>query len=169
MSRAKFAAPVRVGDVLAAAVPELGERMIEETIRKEWRLTAGAELARRSQPGELRAGTLTVLVDNSPWLQEMTLRSAELLRALQSRYGAAVSALRFALGQLATRSDVPARRQRAQPAARLTEAEAREVEAAGAQLSDPTLAAALRQLLTKDLIARRQARPPGAGSRREDA
>lgn len=168
MRRAKLAAPVRVGDVLAAAVPELGERMLEETIRKEWRLTAGAELARRSQPGELRAGTLTVLVDNSPWLQEMTLRSAELLRALQSRYGTAVSALRFTLGQLASRPEPPARR-RAQPAARLTEAEAREVEAAGAQLSDPTLAAALRRLLTKDLIARRRARPSGAGSRREDA
>ncbi len=29
-------------------------------------------LARRSRPGELGAGTLTVVVDNSPWLQELT-------------------------------------------------------------------------------------------------
>ncbi len=168
MGRGKFTAPVRVSDVLAAAVPELGERMLEETIRKEWRLTAGAELARRSQPGELRAGTLTVLVDNSPWLQEMTMRSAELLRALHSRYGKAVSGLRFALGQLASRPESPAHR-RAEPAPRLTESEEREVEAAGAQLKDPTLAAALRRLLTKDLIARRQARPSGASDRGEDA
>jgi hypothetical protein len=169
MRRAKFTAPVRVGEVLAAAVPELGERMLEETIRKEWRQTAGAELARRSQPGELRAGTLTVLVDNSPWLQELTLRSAELLAALRGRYGAGVSAVRFALGRLVKEADAPAPRRRAEAAPRLTEAETREVEEAGAQLSDPDLAAALKRLLTKELIARRQARTPGAGSRREDA
>ena len=42
---------------------------------------AGPEIARRSRPGELRAGVLTVLVDNSPWLQEVTLRSTEILAA----------------------------------------------------------------------------------------
>jgi hypothetical protein len=168
MSRGKFTAPVRVSEVLAAAVPELGERMLEETIRKEWRLTVGAEMARRSQPAELRSGTLTVLVDNSPWLQEMHLRSAELLEVLRGRYGTAVSALRFALGRLAPKPEPPARR-RAEPEARLTDSEALEVEKTGAQLNDPTLAAALRRLMTKDLIARRQARPAGPGDRREDA
>jgi hypothetical protein len=168
MSRGKFTAPVRVSEVLAAAVPELGERMLEETIRKEWRLTVGAEMARRSQPAELRSGTLTVLVDNSPWLQEMHLRSAELREVLRGRYGTAVSALRFALGRLAPKPEPPARR-RAEPEARLTDSEALEVEKTGAQLNDPTLAAALRRLMTKDLIARRQARPTGPGDRREDA
>ncbi|HET7874856.1 MAG TPA: DUF721 domain-containing protein [Methylomirabilota bacterium] len=168
MSRGKFTAPIRVGEVLAAAVPELGERMLGEAIRKEWRQTVGVELARRSQPGELRAGTLTVLVDNSPWLQELTLRSAELLGKLRSRYGAAVSEMRFDLGRVASPPEAPARR-RAEPMPRLTEAEAREVEEAGARLSDPELAAALRRLLTKELIARRQARTPGAGDRQEDA
>ncbi len=168
MSRGKLTAPVRVSEVLAAAVPELGERMFEETIRKEWRLTVGAEIARRSQPGELRAGTLTVLVDNSPWLQEMTLRSAELLEVIRARHGHGVSALRFALGRLSPKPERPARR-RAEPESGLTDAEALEVEKTGAQLSDPTLAAALRRLMTKDLIARRQARPTGAGDRREDA
>ena len=96
---------MRVGDVLVAALPELADRMLEETIRKEWRLTAGEELARRSRPAELRAGTLTVVVDNSPWLQELTMRSELLLRALRARYGTAVGALRFALGEVGDRPE----------------------------------------------------------------
>jgi hypothetical protein len=169
MSRGKFTAPVRVSEVLAAAVPELGERLLEETIRKEWRLTVGADIARRSQPAELRSGTLTVIVDNSPWLQELTLRSAELLELLRGRYGTKVSAVRFALGQLADERPEPPRRRRPEPETRLTDTEALEVEATGARLSDPALAAAVRRLMTKDLIARRRARPTGAGDRREDA
>jgi Dna[CI] antecedent DciA-like protein len=168
MSRGKFTAPVRVSEVLAAAVPELGERLLEETIRKEWRLTVGADMARRSQPAELRSGTLTVIVDNSPWLQELTLRSAELLELLRGRYGTKVSAVRFALGRLADRPEPPQRR-RPEPETRLTDSQALEVETTGSRLSDPTLAAAVRRLMTKDLIARRQARPTGAGDRREDA
>jgi hypothetical protein len=168
MSRRRVTAPVRVGDVLIAAVPELADRMLEETIRKEWRLTAGADLARRSRPAELRAGTLTVVVDNSPWLQELTMRSEPLLRALQSRYGAAVRALRFALGEVGRRPE-PAARPRSEPEPELTDEEAGQVEAVSAPLRDPKLAAALRRLLTKDMIARRQARPAGPGSRREDS
>lgn len=160
---------MRVGDVLVAAVPELADRMLEETIRREWRLTAGTDLARRSRPAELRAGTLTVVVDNSPWLQELTMRSEPLLRALQSRYGTAVSALRFALGEVGGRPEPVAARPRSEPEPELTDEEAGHVETVSAPLRDPTLAAALRRLLTKDVIARRQARPKGPGSRREDS
>ena len=99
---------------------------------------------------------------------DVLARGAELREVLRGRYGTAVSALRFALGRLAPKPEPPARR-RAEPEARLTDSEALEVEKTGAQLNDPTLAAALRRLMTKDLIARRQARPAGPGDRREDA
>jgi predicted nucleic acid-binding Zn ribbon protein len=39
-----------------------------------------------------------VIVDNSPWLQELTLREGELLARLQARYGtAAIKALHLRL------------------------------------------------------------------------
>src|SRR5947207_956395 len=71
--------PVRVGNLLTAAVPALAERMLERAICREWAQTAGPEAARRTRPGALRQGTLEVSVDNSPWLQELTLRSAAIV------------------------------------------------------------------------------------------
>ena len=66
---------------LPTRCPGLGERLLEEAIAPSW--------ARPSAPswraGRARAifaeACLTVVVDNSPWLQELTLRSAEILTA----------------------------------------------------------------------------------------
>ncbi len=87
--------PVRVRDVLVSAVPELRDRMFEEAIRQNWTRVVGPDLSGRSRPGSLKMGTLDVLVDNSPFLHEMTLRSGELLAAVQASHGPAVSSLRF--------------------------------------------------------------------------
>lgn len=158
--------PVRVRDVLVAAVPELRERLIEETIRQEWSQLAGPELGRRSRPGRLKAGILDVTVDNSPWLHEMTLRSGELLAGLQTRFGSVVASLRPALGVVPPGAELPRVHLRAEPPARLTHEETRVVDAMVASLPDPALAGSLRRLLTKDLLARRR---HGSSRRREDS
>jgi hypothetical protein len=157
--------PVRVGNLLTAAVPALAERMLEEAIRREWAQTAGPEAARRSRPGALRQGTLEVSVDNSPWLQELTLRSAAIVTALRTRHGAAVSGVRFALGVGRGDADVagrPARGGTEAPRRRLTAEEGRLVDAAAGQVPDPALASSLKRLLTKDLLARGERRAPAA-------
>src|SRR5258707_12831521 len=89
--------PVRVGDVLLAALPALQERLLAERIRLGWRAAGGADLSRRSRPGELKAGTLPIMVDNSPWLQELSLRSAEVLSAVRARFRPSVPAPRLGL------------------------------------------------------------------------
>jgi len=147
--------PVAVRDVLTLAVPELGLRMRELAIRQEWARTVGPDLARRSQPGELKAGTLTIIIDNSPWLHELTLRSRELLQAVRARHGASITALRFALGTLTPPADT-GRRTRPEPTATLDGEEMRAVAVTAAPLTDPALNASLRRLLAKDLLARRQ-------------
>jgi len=157
--------PVRVGNLLTAAVPALAERMLEESIRREWAHTAGPEAARRSRPGALRQGTLEVSVDNSPWLQELTLRSAAIVAALRKRHGSAVTGVRFALGSGRGDADAAARPARAgtqAPQRRLTVEEARLVDAATGQVPDPALASSLRRLLTKDLLARGERPAPAA-------
>ncbi|MGH7420607.1 MAG: DUF721 domain-containing protein, partial [Candidatus Rokuibacteriota bacterium] len=83
--------------MLIAALPALEERLLAERIRQDWRGVIGSELAHRTRPGELRAGTLTVMVDNSPWLQELSMRSAEVLNAVRARFGPTVTALRLSL------------------------------------------------------------------------
>jgi len=149
--------PRRVGDLLTRAVPALAERMLEETIRKEWTLVAGPELSRRSWPGALDRGVLDVRADNSPWLMELHMRGGEILAGLQARYGTRITSLRCALGPV-PRVQGAARgiRPPAPGALRLSAEEAQEVEALVASVPDPELARALRRLVTKDRLARRQ-------------
>lgn len=99
MARPRTSTPTPVGALLAAAFPPLAERLLALAVRRDWSSLVGPQLSGRSRPGDLQSGTLTVVVDNSPWLQELTLREGELLSRLQARYGAgSVKALRFTLG-----------------------------------------------------------------------
>jgi hypothetical protein len=135
--------------------------MLEETLRRGWADIAGPEIARRSRPGELRAGVLTILVDNSPWLHEVTLRSTEILAGLRARHGSAVTSVRCALGTLPTPRQTVTH-DRPPPADPLSAEEEHAVDTIIAPVTDPVLAASVRRLVTKDLIARRQraAAPP---------
>jgi len=156
--------PVRVGNLLTAAVPALAERMLEQAVRREWTETVGSEAARRTRPGALRQGTLEVSVDNSPWLQELTLRSSAIVAALRKRHGSVVTGVRFALGSGPGDSDVTGFRPPEGTVAprRLSAEEARLVDAAAARLPDPALASSLKRLLIKDLLARGGRRAPAA-------
>ena len=157
--------PVRVGNLLTAAVPALAERILEDAVRRDWAQTAGPDAARRSRPGAIKQGTLEVSVDNSPWLQELTLRSAAIVAALRKRHGSAVSGVRFALGRSHGDDPVaagPAHAGTEAPRRRLSAEEARIVDAAAGQLPDPALASSLKRLLTKDLLARGERRAPAA-------
>src|SRR5439155_1708393 len=71
-------APRPVADVLAAAVPQIAERLPEYRVRRAWRALVGPEVSRRTQPQSLTYGCLHIIVDNTPWLSELTLRNPEL-------------------------------------------------------------------------------------------
>jgi hypothetical protein len=154
MSRAPLKRPVRVRELLAVAVPGLRDRLVEVTIRQEWADIAGRDLARRSRPGELRAGTLAVTVDTSPCLHEMTLRSGQLLGGLQARHGTAITALRFALGKIPAAAPAAAARRSGSEV--LGPEETSSVEQIASPIADPALAASVRRVLTKDFLARRR-------------
>lgn len=156
-TRSGSRSPVRVGNLLTRAVPALAERLLEESIRREWAQTVGPDAARRSRPISLRQGTLQVSVDNSPWLQELTLRSAAISSALHERHGAAVGGVRFVLATAAPSAApiAPAQsRTTTVPSRQLSAEEARQVDDAARRLADHGLAASFRRLLTKDLLAR---------------
>lgn len=163
--------PVPVSDLLAIALPGLGQHLLVEQIRERWADIVGPEGSRRSRPESLRQGVLTVIADNSPWLQELTLRSDDLLARVQVHHGRAVTALRFALGRM---PNAPGPRR--EPAARplrprsLDPDDRREIEQMTAGIADPALAVTLERLLTKDRLARggREA-PRGRPRERHDA
>ncbi|MFQ5898275.1 MAG: DUF721 domain-containing protein [Candidatus Methylomirabilia bacterium] len=162
MTDRRRSGPARVGSLLSAAVPRLAGQLVEVRIRNEWRSVMGAEFARHCQPGRLRNGTLELIVDNSPWLQEVTLREAQLRGRLARRFGdAAVRALKVTLGTLAAdEGDRPDNRGKAIPTRTgregpLSEEEARAVEAATGSIRDPELRLSLRRVLAKACVSQR--------------
>ena len=92
-------------------------------------------------------GCLHVVVDNSPWLSELTLRTPELTARLRARVDA-VQPLLFTLGTLQAEPSPPAER-RERRAKTLDDADRREIEAAASAISDPALADVARRLMTK--------------------
>jgi hypothetical protein len=142
----KQGTPRAVADVLLTAVPQLSERLPEYHIRRAWSALVGTDMARRTRPHALTNGCLHVVVDNSPWLHELTLRTAE----LTARLGAecpAVRSLRFTLGTLETEPrSRPSRSERRTLA--LTDDDRRDIDEAASAISDPALADVARRLLT---------------------
>src|SRR3989442_880864 len=84
----RVGAPRAVADLLVTAVPELRERLAEHHVRRVWSTLVGADVARRAKPHALVEGCLTVIVDNSPWLHELTLRADELTARLRAAFRA---------------------------------------------------------------------------------
>ena len=157
--------PVRVGNLLTQAVPALAERLLEESLRRDWPQIVGPDAARRSRPLALRLGALQVSVDNSPWLQELTLRSAAIATTLRERHGSAVNAVRFVLATTApgvAPAKEPTHSRTVVPLRQLSAEEARQVDDAARRLADHGLAASFRRLLTKDLLARGERRSSAA-------
>jgi hypothetical protein len=142
----KTGTPRVVADVLISALPQLSDRLPEYHIRKAWTSLVGVDVARRTRPLSLTNGCLHVAVDNSPWLQELTLRTAELVERLSAQ-APAVRSLRFTLGTLETEPRLRPERRERRPAA-LTDDDRRDIDEAASAISDPALADVARRLLT---------------------
>ena len=145
----RLSAPCAVGDILPTAVPQIADRLVEQAIRQQWRSLVGSEVARRAQPGTLAGDCLQVVVDNSPWLQEITLVAPDIVAALARAFGlAAVRSLRVTFGRLEAEAPPPARG-RGEPARRVGDDERRAIDALLAPITDEDLAESLRRLLVK--------------------
>jgi hypothetical protein len=143
----KREAPRAVGELLVSALPQLEDRLLVQKLRRAWVTLVGADMARRAQPQALVNGCLHVVVDNSPWLHELTLRGADLTARLGARYPM-VRSVRFSLGAPPTEEPTPTARPASRPS-RLTDDDRRAIDAAAAAISDPALAAGARRLMTR--------------------
>lgn len=139
--------PRVVGDLLVAAVPDLRDRLLEREIRRAWPALMGPDAARRTQPQGVAHGCLSVRVDNSPWLHELTLRTDELTRRVRERFPE-VRALRFVLGALEPAEAPTVARGSTVSSVPLDDAARSAIDQAAAAIHDQTLAAAARRLMT---------------------
>jgi hypothetical protein len=143
--------PRAVGDLLTDAVPQLADRLAEFRLHRSWVAVVGPDIARRTRPGSLVEGCLTILVDNSPWLHELNLRQPELLARIRARCDS-VRVLRLTVGSLGVDPQAPVTHER-RPAPALSERDRREIEEATATISDATLAATAQRLLARARLA----------------
>ena len=144
----RFRPPRAIADLLPIAVLNLGDRLLEQRIRRAWPALLGADAARRTQPQALANGCLSVCVDNSPWLHELTLRAEELTRRVHARFPE-VRALRFVLGALEPAEASPTAWTPKVSTVPLDAAARSAIDEATSVIHDPTLAAAARRLLAK--------------------
>jgi hypothetical protein len=137
-------------------MPQLSDRLAEVRLRQSWEAAVGPEVARRTRPGSLSEGCLTIVVDNSPWLHELSLRQPELLARIRARCPG-VRTVRLSVGPLAV-DGVPLAQPVPPSASPLSAQEQGEIDAATGAIADPALAATARRLLTR---ARQAAAPFG--------
>jgi hypothetical protein len=72
-----------LGELLDGARIVSAERGRVAVDRDTWRRLVGDRVARRTEPGGLSGGVLTIYVASAPWAQELSLLTTELLERLK--------------------------------------------------------------------------------------
>jgi predicted nucleic acid-binding Zn ribbon protein len=82
-------ADASIGRVLGGLMARLGlEQLVQQRmIAEAWREIVGEEIARHAHPTRIHRGVLTVSVNNSVWLFELsTYQKQTILRQIQERF-----------------------------------------------------------------------------------
>ena len=91
-----------IGDIVKTVFARLeSERTFsKEDIEEQWKTLMGPMGAKHSRPASLRKGVLTVFVDSSGWIQEMSLRKRKILKQLKRQFGKdKISGINFRIGE----------------------------------------------------------------------
>lgn len=128
-----------LGELLDGARVVSAERGKVAIDRDTWRRLLGDRIARRTEPGALQGGVLTIYVASAPWAQELSLLTGELLERLKS-LRLTINSVRFRVRQQIQGSTALAKRSTAARAPMPAELRTR-VES----LEDPEL----RQIITE--------------------
>ena len=76
-------------------------RVSAEEVGRAWEEAAGHRAARHTKPVSIKKSVLTVNVDDSGWLYELTIKKKDLLKKLEDRIrGKQLKNLRFRIGEI---------------------------------------------------------------------
>jgi predicted nucleic acid-binding Zn ribbon protein len=95
--------PGRLSNAVDELLGNLGVPAIHALVRlsRSWESICGALLARVTAPAELRNGTLTILVGNHSWAQELQFSKPLLLERVRQLLGDGVATdIRFTVGAI---------------------------------------------------------------------
>ncbi len=123
----------------------LAAKLEEHRIVAAWPEIAGPQIAAHAAATEIRAHTLRVAVDSSPWLHELSLLKPALLRKLERFAGRrVVNDVLFVIGEVPSR---PPDGPKAKTSRRLSAEEENQIAEAVSPLKDPELRATAERLL----------------------
>jgi predicted nucleic acid-binding Zn ribbon protein len=98
-----MAKPIKLGEILAELILRRGyaREQSQANFTELWKSAAGEMLAKYSRVGQVKRGTLEVVVANSALVQELTFRKSELIDKLrQGLPNEKINDLRFRVGPL---------------------------------------------------------------------
>lgn len=94
--------PEPLGILLKHVVSGLGrKRLTQDRVRRAWKAVVGKRAKAHTLPVSLKKGTLSINVDSSAWLYELTLKRREILKKLDSKIkGNKIRLIRFRIGEV---------------------------------------------------------------------
>src|SRR5512134_3799317 len=129
-----------------------GAKLKEYRVFGLWAKAVGPGIARHSQPASIRGRRLTVIVDSSAWMQQLSMLKPEIIAKVNDRLGPdGIEGITLKLGELEGPGGPPEEAGQALSAP-LDSAEQKRIEEYLAGIVDPEARAALRQVIEKDLV-----------------
>lgn len=134
----------------------LATKLKEYRVVGRWEKIVGKVIARHARPASLQGKKLSVVVDSSAWMQQLSLLKPELIEKLNRGLGAdSVKSITFKMGIVAP-AEKPAI-EHAGPSM-LDKGATEKIEDYVHGLKDLDVKEALRRLIEKDLLNKRNAR-----------
>lgn len=134
-----------------------GAKLKEYRVFSLWAKAVGPGIARHSQPASIRGRRLTVIVDSSAWMQQLSLLKPDIVAKVNDRLGPdGIESITLKLGEL-ERPAGPAEAEQA-PAGTVTAEERRRIEDALADIKEPSAKDAFRAVMEKDLLYKKRKR-----------
>ena len=134
-----------------------GAKLKEYRIYGVWEKAVGKGIARHARPAGMRGKKLTVIVDSSAWMQQLSLLKPEIMgKVNQHLREDAVESITLKLGEF---ESAAVRRDEYEPAAgTLRPEEQARIDERVAGIADEQTRESLRQLMEKDLLNKKRRR-----------
>jgi predicted nucleic acid-binding Zn ribbon protein len=132
-----------------------GAKLKEYRVFSLWQKAVGPGIARHAQPASIRGKRLTVMVDSSAWMQQLSLLKPEILSRVNDRLGPdGIESITLKLGELERADERPEEFQAV--AGKLEAGEQKRIEECIAGIKDPQTREALKQVMEKDLLSKKR-------------
>ena len=99
----KHTKPKTIDSILKDVIKKLSgkNRITAEEMARVWEQAAGERAAAHTKPVSIKKSVLTINVDDSGWLYELTIKKKDLLKKMEGKTGSKqLKGLRFRIGEI---------------------------------------------------------------------